>query len=153
MRSLWLTGTVAALLGGCASVESGQTVAVKADEAPASHDHSPASDTPLHPHTQVDSIPAAYRGVYDISLEACGRPSDGRLTVSARELRFHESIGSVRSVAYGGTGAIAVEADYQGEGERWRGLRILSLTENGAKLTLKGEGTSLNRVRCPEGVR
>lgn len=166
MRSLCLTGTVAMLLAGCASGESGQTQAGKADESPASaapasshgshasHGGSPASDTPTHPHTSVDSIPAAYRGVYDASLEACARPSDQRLTVSARELRFHESVGTVRSVSYGGGfGAIAVEADYEGEGERWRNLRILTLTENGARLTVKGEGTSLTRVRCPKGAR
>lgn len=159
MRSSWLTGTVAMLLAGCASGESGQTNAGKVDEAPASHashaSHagSPASDTPQHAHSHFESIPAAYRGVYDGSLEACARPSVERLTVSARELRFHESIGTVRSVGYGGPGAISVEADYEGEGERWRSLRILSLAENGAKLTLKGEGTSLVRVRCPEGAR
>jgi hypothetical protein len=145
------------LLGGCASGESGQTGAGTVDKAPAnhasSHAHSPSSDTPQHPHAFVGSIPAAYRGVYDGSLEACARPSVERLTVSARELRFHESVGSVRSVAFGGTGAIAVEADYEGEGERWRSLRILSLAENGARLTVKGEGTSLVRVRCPKGAR
>jgi hypothetical protein len=141
------------LLAGCASGESGQALAVKADEAPASHDHSPSSDTPTHAHTHLISIPAAYRGVYDGSLEACARPSVERLTISARELRFHESIGTVRSVGYGGPGAISVEADYEGEGERWRSLRILSLAENGARLTVKGEGAPLDRVRCPEGTR
>lgn len=161
MRSLWLTGTVATLLAGCAGGESGQTPVGKAGETSASHAashgashaHSPSSDTPLHPHTSVESIPAAYRGVYDGSLEACARPSDQRLTISARELRFHESVGTVRSVAWGGTGAIAVEADYEGEGERWRNLRILSLAENGARLTIKGEGASLTRVRCPNQAR
>ena len=152
MRSLSITGAVAALLVGCASGESGQAVADKADEQPA-HVHSSSSDTPVHAHSHVDSIPAAYHGVYDISLEACGRPSTDRLTVSARELRFHESVGSVRSVGFGGTGAIAVVADYEGEGERWRSLRILSLAENGARLTIKGEGGSLDRVRCPNRAR
>lgn len=153
MRSLSLTGTIAVLLAGCATGESGQTQAGKADEPPASHAHSPSSDTPQHAHSHVDLIPAAYLGVYDGSLEACARPSDQRLTVSARELRFHESVGTVRSVSWGGTGAIAVEADYEGEGERWRSLRILSLAENGARLTVKGEGTALVRVRCPKGAR
>ena len=150
MRSLTLTGTIAVLLAGCASGESGQALAGKADEPPASHAHPSSSDTPEHPHTHFDSIPAAYHGVYDLSLQACARPSTERVTVSGRELRFHESVGSVRSVAFGGTGAIAVEADYEGEGERWRSLRILSLAENGARLTIKGEGDSLNRVRCPD---
>ena len=153
MRSLCLTGMVTLLLAGCASGESGKTLAGKADEPPAAHAHSSSSDTPQHAHSHVDSIPAAYLGVYDGSLEACARPSVERVTVSGRELRFHESVGTVRSVAWGGTGAIAVEADYEGEGERWRSLRILSLAENGARLTIKGEGTALVRVRCPKGAR
>jgi hypothetical protein len=152
MRSLCLTGTFAALLAGCASGESARTPA-KTIDAPASAAASPPPAAPGHGHDQSDSIPAAYHGVYDASLEACTRPSDGRLTVSVRELRFHESIGSVRAVTNGGYGAIAVEADFEGEGERWRSLRILSLTDNGARLTVKGEGSSLDRVRCPKGVR
>ncbi len=153
MRSLVSVGTVAVLIAGCANGESKRTIAAKVDEAPASQASSPPSRGPEHPHSNFDSIPSAYHGVYDGSLEACARPSIERLTVSARELRFHESAGSVRSVAFGGTGAIAVEADYEGEGERWRSLRILSLAEDGAKLTVKGEGARLDRVRCPAGTR
>ena len=153
MRLMALLGTVAVLIAGCASGESGQAPAGKVDEGHAPHAHAPSSDTPTHAHTHLENMPAAYQGVYDVSLEACARPSDGRLTISARELRFHESVGTVRSVGYGGPGAISVEADYEGEGERWRNLRILSLGDNGAKLTIKGEGDSLERVRCPQGAR
>jgi hypothetical protein len=159
MRSLTLLGTVALLISGCASGESGQTNGGKADEAPAAHadhgDHagSPSPRGPEHPHSFSPSIPAPYHGVYDSSLEACARPSIERLTVSARELRFHESIGAVRSVAYGGSGAIAVEADYEGEGQRWRNLRILKLSDNDSRLTVQGDGDRLERVRCPQGTR
>ena len=153
MRSLALVGVVAALVAGCAGKEGKPAAAATADGSHAHHAAPPAAGGPQHAHSFSAEIPAAYHGVYDGSLEACARPSDQRLTVSARELRFHESIGSVRSVAWGGTGAIAVEADYEGEGERWRNLRILSLAENGARLTVKGEGDSLVRVRCPKGAR
>lgn len=153
MRSLALIGMIAGLLAGCASGESGQAAAGKVDGAHAHHSGPTSAGGPQHAHSFSEAIPAAYHGVYEGSLEACARPSVERLTVSARELRFHESVGSVRSVAFGGTGAIAVEADYEGEGERWRSLRILSLAENGAKLTVKGEGASLDRVRCPAVTR
>jgi hypothetical protein len=153
MRSSCLTGTVAVLLAGCASGQSGQAPAGAAGEGHASHAAGAPADTQIHPHTHLDSIPAAYHGVYEGSLQACARPSDRRLTVSARELRFHESVGSVRSVGFGGSDAIAVEADYKGEGQSWRSLRILKLAENGAKLSVKGEGESLDRVRCPAGAR
>ncbi len=99
------------------------------------------------------TIPAALLGVYDASLEACGRASDGRLTVSATELRFHESIGTVRRVTATGADSVAVEADYQGEGESWRSLRELKLGDGGATLTVSGDGSRFERVRCPEGTR
>lgn len=155
MRSLALVGTVAALLTGCASgesVERGPAVAAKADDSHAHH--APASaEGPQHPHSFSETVPAAYHGVFEVSLAACSRPSGQRLTVSATQLRFQDRVGSVRNAAFGGSGAIAVEADYEGEGERGRSLRILRLFENGAKLNVKGEGGSLDRVRCPAGAR
>lgn len=153
MRSLWMLGTIGVLLSGCVSEKGGRTAETKTVEAAASNKTSSLPPGPQHPHDHSDSIPAAFHGVYDGSLEGCARPSIERLTVSARELRFHESSGAVRSVAYGGSDAIAVEADYEGEGERWRSLRILALAENGTRLTVKGEGTRLERVRCPNGAR
>ena len=94
------------------------------------------------------AIPTPFHGVYDASREACGRPSEYRLTVSARELRFHESIGAVRSVVADGPDAIRINADYQGEGESWSNVQALRLADGGATLTVTGEGTSLTRVRC-----
>jgi hypothetical protein len=153
MRSLALVGTVAALLAGCANKESGPAVAGKADESHAHHAAPSPAEGPQHPHSFSDNVPTAYHGVYEGSLQACARPSDQRLTVSAQQLRFHDRIGSVRNVAFGGTGAIAVEADYEGEGERGRSLRILRLIDNGTRLNVKGEGDSVDRVRCPAGTR
>lgn len=167
MRSLWLIGTGAALLAGCATGETGGIGERNAAEDHSSHAasaHPPASEhahshgasahpaAPTQAHSHVDSVPAAYHGVYDGSLEACARRGVERLTVSARELRFHESVGTVRSVGYGGPGAISVEADYEGEGRRWRGLRIFSLNEDGSRLTVKGDGGDSVRVRCPAGA-
>jgi len=99
--------------------------------------------------TPADTIPRAFEGVYDIDLAACARPSEYRLTVTDRELRFHESIGTVRSVAIESADAIEVAADYQGEGESWSNVRALRLNDAGATLTIAGEGTELRRVRCP----
>ncbi|MFL6845601.1 MAG: hypothetical protein ACJ8ER_12055 [Allosphingosinicella sp.] len=94
------------------------------------------------------TIPGAFLGTWDISKAACRRPSDARLVISPRELRFHESIGTVRRVAAAGTNSIAVTADYQGEGERWRSEQRLSLSVGGRTLTLKGQGDGHVRVRC-----
>jgi hypothetical protein len=128
----------AALLAGCGIRENtGETAANEAPPAPA---------------VRSDAIPAPFLGVYDGSLEACTRPSDERLAVTPRRLRFHESIGTVRIVTAKGPDAIEVEADYQGEGESWRSVRELRLS-GGGTLTVSGDGTRLVRVRCPERAR
>lgn len=96
----------------------------------------------------ANEIPPAFRGVYDSTVEACARPSENRLTVSAGELRFHESIGTVREVTVEGPRAIRVASDFQGEGESWQAAHRLRLADGGATLTVTGKGTSLARVRC-----
>ncbi len=149
-----LLGLAVLLLAACApgekAADNGASEVTAEPAAPAAPAQSPAPAAPaLEPATE-DSIPAAFHGVYDSSIEACGRRGDGRLTVSADELRFHESVGSVRSVAPTPSGAIRVEADYQGEGQSWRSSRDLLLSEDGSKLTISGDGTSMVRTRCPD---
>ena len=155
MRGIGLLTAAAVILGGCSSRQvTANEAAGNVAAPPLSNPAEPTAAEPSSPQTGAirDAIPAAFHGVYDGSLEACARPSDQRLTVSAGELRFHESIGSVRKVAPGPSGAIRVEADYQGEGESWRSSRDLLLSEDGSKLTIGGDGTSLVRVRCAQGA-
>lgn len=122
-----------------------------ADAAPSAPANAAAATNPPPTVRVVPArdIPPAFHGVYDGDRAACGRPSEYRLTVTARELRFHESIGAVRAVAVEDPEAIHVTADYQGEGESWTNVRRLRLADGGATLTITGEGTSLTRVRCP----
>lgn len=156
MRANGLLAAAALFLAGCGPGEitpdPGPNAARPAPVGSAGR--KPAAPAPTAPKAAVeDAIPAAFHGVYDSSPEACGRPSDGRLAVTARELRFHESIGSVRSVTPGAAGRIRVEADYQGEGERWRNSHELRLSTDGAGLTISGDGVSFDRVRCRETGR
>ena len=127
--------------------EAAAPAAQAADTANSSGPAAPA------PPATGKTIPATVLGVYDASLEACGKPSDTRLTVSPTELRFHESIGTVRRATVTGVDTVTVEADYQGEGESWRSNRELRLGEGGATLTISGDGTRLVRVRCPSVAR
>lgn len=153
MRGIMVLPAFAALLAACGSPEAepGANLAV----APSAAAQAPAtrSEPPPLPTATARTIPAAMLGVYDASLEACGTSSDARLTVSANELRFHESIGTVRKVTATGADAVTVEADYQGEGESWQNARELRLGDGGASLTVSGDGTGLVRVRCPKGAR
>ena len=146
---------VAALAAACGQPHDpapGRNQQVAAADAPANVSET-AAPTPIPTPPTGKTIPVSMLGVYDASLEACGRPSDARLTVSPTELRFHESIGTVGKVTALGADAVRVEADYQGEGERWRSVRELRLGESGTELTISGDGTSFARVRCPAEAR
>jgi hypothetical protein len=107
----------------------------------------PPATKPAPAPVRADAIPAAFHGVYDESREACARPSQYRMTIGAREIDYHESIGTVRAVTIAGPADAVVEADYQGEGESWRSSRRLAL--DGDRLTISGDGTEAVRVRCP----
>ena len=160
MRSIGLLTAAALLAGGCGSGDipadnstgpvEGPPVVAPAG-SPAKRSEPAAKPSPPSPAEESGSIPAAFHGVYDVSKEACARPSDMKLRVSATELRFHESLGEVRKVEPGPPGSVRVEADYEGEGESWRSTRELLLSDGGATLTISGDGTRTVRVRCPQG--
>lgn len=100
------------------------------------------------------AIPAPFLGVYDRTLASCSGPSQERTTITAGELRFHETIGKVQSTLLRRENELEVFASYQGEGEYWRSNRLLTLSQGGARLVIDGDGTSpaMMRVRCPAGT-
>jgi uncharacterized membrane protein len=136
MRHAGAIAAAAAILlaGGCENRED----APAPDNAAAAEGPSPGG-----------AIPAAFHGTYAASAEGCARGDETRMTVAAGELRFHESAGSVRSVAMEAPGRIRVAADFQGEGERWSADHRLILSADGSRLTVSGRGVELARVRCP----
>jgi hypothetical protein len=146
MQASILIVAAAGLLAACGAPEpAGNEAAPAADQA------APAvvpAGAPRSERQAASEIPPAFRGVYDSSLAACSRPSENRLTVSAGELRFHESIGTIREVTVLGPGEVRVASDFQGEGESWRAAHQLRLADGGATLTVAGEGTSFTRIRC-----
>jgi hypothetical protein len=143
----------AALLAACGSGEPvNQAEPVAAPPSIVSTPTAPAVPVAVQAKPAA-AIPEPFLGTYDISREDCARSSDGRLTVAPGELRFHESIGTVRKVTVAGADSVTVEADYQGEGESWRNVRELRLAGGGASLTIRGDGIGLTRIRCPAEAR
>lgn len=143
------TALIVFLLASCGGPaepenEAGGVTAANEAAAPA---NAPA-ESPAPAPVVAEGIPEAFRGIYDENEESCRRPSEYRLTVGAGELRFHESIGTVRRVKVESPTRIEVLADYQGEGESWQNLRTLEL--DGKRLTISGEGTEIVRLRCPD---
>jgi hypothetical protein len=156
MTRILMLAAATAMIAACGSDDGGN-----ADTA----GPTPANDAPAPPPADAaaaaapdrqaasapglgQAIPPAFQGVFDAPRDACAGPSEYRLTVAGGELRFHESIGTVRSVTVDGPDAIRVAADYQGEGESWSNVRTLRLSDGGMTLTITGEGTSLTRYRC-----
>jgi hypothetical protein len=153
MRAIRLLTVAAGLLAGCGSGEKAAGAGANQAAAPPGRASAAAPAAPEPQPAGEGGIPTAFHGLYDSSQQACGRPGDGRLAITARELRFHESVGSVREVASESADLIRVDADYQGEGQTWRNSHELRLSMGGARLTISGEGTSFVRVRCSEGGR
>ncbi|WP_315726715.1 hypothetical protein [Sphingosinicella rhizophila] len=149
-----------ALLTACGetpSQEANRVAPVQEPEAPSAIE--PASEGETDPATENVSaplpgtietaIPAAFVGTFDETIEACGRPGVYRLQLTPKALRFHESLGVVAEVKIVSPTSISVTADYEGEGEKWRSVRQLDLTDDGGQLVVSGDGTSFTRVRCP----
>lgn len=113
-----------------------------APQAPAANAVEPAA-------ASATALPAAYHGVFDQTAAACSTDSSiYRLTVSGKELRFHESLADIRSVTPDGDNAVRVAANYTGEGMSWSNIQRVALSDGGKKLTITGEGEPVARVRC-----
>lgn len=110
---------------------------------------------PLPEQSETDNpavIPAAYHGTWDYIEGTCARESDLRVQISASEIMFYESIGTIEGVREAGED-IVVTLAMEGEGERWQQHTRLTLSENGERLDLTDperpdDAGSLLRKRC-----
>ena len=100
--------------------------------------------------TASTTVPAAFIGKWDSGPKPCGYSyrSDMQLDVTATELTFFESGGSVKSVKVNGPNDIVAEVAMSGEGEEWKKSLHMVLSEDGKALTLD-DGKMGARVRCP----
>jgi len=92
--------------------------------------------TPLNEEQGVprSDIPEKFHGVWDAMSGTCARESDLRMDISASEIMFYESIGTVSSVEEFETYA-HVTLTMEGEGETWEQTYLLALAENAPFLT------------------
>lgn len=94
-------------------------------------------------------IPAAYVGRWGKDIAACRNPASSieGLTISPRELRFHESLGIPTRVERRDADTIAVTSAYEGEGMEWTATQTLRLGD-GDRLIVTARGENFQRVRC-----
>lgn len=125
---------------------SNEAAPQNADRDAATSNQSAAGGAP----DAAGSLPVAFRGKWTGKGQDCADArSDMLLTVSARELRFYESVGTITGVEGGGPGAVIVTAKYEGEGQSWTQRQKLTLSADGDSLTILNQGVTTTRKRCP----
>ena len=158
--------TLVLLLAAC-SGDTGAEGGANADDPAASAERAPVSapaqDGPMPPAGDAGdgadaptgapgtTIPARWHGDWAADEAGCREPDahiEG-LTVSADELRFHESIAVPRRVDTLDADSIRVESDYEGEGQQWTATQVMRLSNGDATLQVDGpDGASMTRIRC-----
>ncbi|QPC99184.1 hypothetical protein [Qipengyuania soli] len=101
-------------------------------EAKASAQTSPTSSpTPV----TAEEIPSTFLGVWDHDKPSCDVPSDMRLEIAPKSIRFYESRGEVTRIEVDSADSIVVSLAMEGEGEKWQMARKLDLSDDGNTLT------------------
>lgn len=104
------------------------------------------------PEPAPTTIPARFVGLWAADEAGCRVPpaSIEWLRVTPDALRFHESLGAVRAIRPRGDGAVELQLDFEGEGQRWKATRTLRRV--GDVLTVGGDGLApFSRTRCVTG--
>lgn len=81
--------------------------------------------------TDAAMIPARFQGTWDYIEGTCSPESDMFIEVSAREMMFYESVGSVKTVTLEDADAVVTLAMI-GEGETWEQSTRLALESDGS---------------------
>lgn len=99
--------------------------------------------------TGATGVPDRFLGRWDVDSDACRtRTGDGRLSITADVMHFHESAASVVATEAAGNEAVRVSLRFQGEGDAWTETRVLRLDAVGTLVVEDETGSSLQRVRC-----
>ena len=156
MPKICLGGLAVVLLAGCGQVANetapaDNVVGPQANAAAAPSEANAAANEQGGTQWEVRWLmPDEFLGTYDRDVAACASAgSEERLEITQGALRFHESIGEARGIRREDDGSIRVEADFQGEGERWRNSLRLRRGAGGTLVVTQPDGSSLTRIPCP----
>ena len=97
------------------------------------------------------TIPAKFHGEWNETLNDCGTGNnDSSLTITATEMHFYESDGTVRGAFMRGPYEILIVLDMSGEGSSWMSSFQYTLAGNGQYLSARmDDGSLFVRYRCP----
>lgn len=83
----------------------------------------------------AETIPAAFRAVWDYVEGSCDPASDLRVEIGPETMQFYESFGEVTRIEVAGPQDIVVSLAMEGEGETWEMARRFTLSDDGRRLT------------------
>lgn len=100
------------------------------------------------PPADGTTVPVRFQGTYATDAAACGAPShESHLTIGADNIAFHESSGTITSVASDAEDLTMV-AILTGEGETREATYRFRLSADGSTLTDMTSGPGMVRQRC-----
>jgi hypothetical protein len=96
----------------------------------------------------IDAIPAEWRGTW-AGRDGCARSATMRVRIAADRLTFYESEGVASEIERRAPREIAMKLAMSGEGEEWTRRAVLSLSEDGERLTRSEAGMDpVTYTRC-----
>jgi hypothetical protein len=135
-----------ALLGLAACDNGTQGAGTTAAEAAADGDlaaNSSVAPAPSPPAPASTELPTALRGRWGLVPADCTSTrgdAKGLLTVSANELRFYESVGTLGTITESAPTRIRAAFDFEGEGMTWQRDMVLDVQDDGATLIRREYG-------------
>lgn len=129
--------------GAATDVPPGADTASTATASPAT---APTADDA--PSVNGTVVPVRFRGEWAADAAACTSPGhESQLRIDADRIAFHESSGTIRSVA-NDDAILTIVALLTGEGETREATYRFRLSADGNTLTDTGSGTGMVRRRC-----
>lgn len=110
-----------------------------------------ANSQPQQQQLDERAIPSKFHGEWNENLTDCGTGNnESSLTITATEMHFYESDGTVRGAFMRGAYEILIVLDMSGLGNSWMTSFQYTLAGNGQYLSSRNDdGTLFVRYRCP----
>lgn len=96
-----------------------------------------------------DTAPVAFQGRWTGAKDNCtDAGAELELQITAKDLIFHESVGTITRITRQDGGKVAIDAAFTGEGESWTRRLEVSTSADGQILTIANDGQAVRRKRC-----
>ena len=140
MRTFVLPLAILGALAACNDIPSETAQAPPRDAAETA---APAPPETASPSPAASTIPAVIQGRWGLVAADCEPGRDdakGLLTITATELDFYESVGTLDDVKELGETRIRADFDFIGEGQEWERDVTLEAREGGTVLIRREDG-------------